>query len=649
MTAHDAAPGDEPWMNDVNAPLEAETGLIGAALADQTGGAAKILFTVPTEDFAIPHAANCALAMQAAMNGHPSPDVAEVASVLRERGEASSIKFLAETIGGGAVAENAALYAKRIRFFAQRRREDAARRRLAEAATPAAQDKAKADLDDVLEADSDGGAPWSELLPLDRFERPPFPFEALSPVFREWSTGMAAAFQVPVDLPAMLCLSVTAAASARKFTVQIRPGWVEPLNIYEVTALPPGGRKSAVYARATAPVYDYEERRREAEAKDRLRAEADFKAAEKRLAVANDRRAQAKTGADRNEAQNEFEAALKHLDETPKPAAAFRMIGDDITPEAVVKMMAEQDQRFAIFSAEGGLLRTLAGSRYSKTSAPSFDALLKAHAGDPIAHDRKGSDPIAVRNPALTLGLCVQPQVLRDLANEPGARGVGLLARFAYSVPEDRTGAREIRAAPLPPDVDAVYRAGVTRLLEMPMPAEPVVLPFNIYADDLLAAFEAELEPRLGVDGDLRNVVDWASKLAGLVARIAAGLALSEHPGETPDFVEERHVEAAIQIGRYLLSHARLALLTATKNEDVVTAERILAWCDRRGIASFTPRDALKALRGGDASVQNIGQIHPAISLLIETAHIRRADRVRNRKAGRPPKDQFEVRPAADR
>jgi len=69
-----------------------------------------------------------------------------------------------------------------------------------------------------------------------------------------------------------------------------------------------------------------------------------------------------------------------------------------VTPERVVGLMAEQQNRFAIFSAEGGLLSTLASARYSKNSSPSYDALLKAHAGDPIAHDRKGSDPIRVRH-----------------------------------------------------------------------------------------------------------------------------------------------------------------------------------------------------------------------------------------------------------
>ena len=44
----------------------------------------------------------------------------------------------------------------------------------------------------------------------------------------------------------MLVLSVIAAACAKKVIVQVRPSYVEPVNIYTVTALPPGNRKSAV-------------------------------------------------------------------------------------------------------------------------------------------------------------------------------------------------------------------------------------------------------------------------------------------------------------------------------------------------------------------------------------------------------------------
>lgn len=58
--------------------------------------------------------------------------------------------------------------------------------------------------------------------------------------------------------------------------------------------------------------------------------------------------------------------------------------------------------------------------------------------------DRKGRPPEYIPRPALTLGLCVQPEVLRDIAALPGFRGRGLLARILYSVPADLVGRRKI-------------------------------------------------------------------------------------------------------------------------------------------------------------------------------------------------------------
>jgi hypothetical protein len=152
VSEQDDVPVEPSWKDDVNAPIEAEIGLLGAALVDETGAAAKVLFGVPSEDFSDSRAAAVAHAMPSAMNGHPAPDIIALASVLRESGEASAVAFLLEHLRSHPTGANAELYAERIRFFADRRRERALRQRLADAKTQRAQDRAKDDLDDFLAA-----------------------------------------------------------------------------------------------------------------------------------------------------------------------------------------------------------------------------------------------------------------------------------------------------------------------------------------------------------------------------------------------------------------------------------------------------------------------------------------------------------------
>jgi replicative DNA helicase len=68
--------------------------------------------------------------------------------------------------------------------------------------------------------------------------------------------------------------------------------------------------------------------------------------------------------------------------------------------------------------------------RYSQSGGPNLGVYLKGHVGDLLKVDRRGRPPEYVERPCLTIGLAVQPEVLRGLASRPGFRGRGLLARF---------------------------------------------------------------------------------------------------------------------------------------------------------------------------------------------------------------------------
>src|SRR4029453_18915691 len=63
----------------------------------------------------------------------------------------------------------------------------------------------------------------------------------------------------------------------------------------------------------------------------------------------------------------------------------------------------------------------------------------------------RGPPPEYVDRPCLTIGLTVQPEVLRGLASRPGFGGRGLLARLLYSLPQRLGGRRPPRGAPPAP------------------------------------------------------------------------------------------------------------------------------------------------------------------------------------------------------
>src|SRR5262249_32380389 len=100
---------------------------------------------------------------------------------------------------------------------------------------------------------------WEPPVPFTDPPRPEFPVECLSVYCGNYVRALAEATQTPPDLAAMLILGVQGAALAKKFRVVARDGWVEPTNLYAVVALPPGNRKSAVFAEVLEPVKAFEQ------------------------------------------------------------------------------------------------------------------------------------------------------------------------------------------------------------------------------------------------------------------------------------------------------------------------------------------------------------------------------------------------------
>ena len=301
------------------------------------------------------------------------------------------------------------------------------------------------------EASEDG---WEPPVPLTaRRLLPPFPVDALPGWVAAQVPAVAEFTQTPPDLAGCVALAVLSAAAGGKAMVEPRPGWHEPVNLYTVVALSPGSRKSAVFAVMTAPLLAAE---RELLARARpliVQAELE-KQVSTRLAERATAAAANASDAVRTDALAEASGAALNAAAITVPVLP-RLVADDITPEAAASLLSEQGGRLAVLSAEGGIFATMAG-RYS-AGTPNLEVFLKAHAGDLLRVDRKGRPAEHVEHPALTIGLAVQPEVLSQLADMPGFRGRGLLARLLFALPENTVGRRRIGPDPVPADVAQAY------------------------------------------------------------------------------------------------------------------------------------------------------------------------------------------------
>ena len=262
-------------------------------------------------------------------------------------------------------------------------------------------------------------APWEPPIPFNERDLPQFPAEIFSGWLRDFVKAEAEATQTPLDLAGMLALAVCAAAVAKKVVITPRSGWIEPLNLFTITALPPASRKSAVFADISEQLIEYEEELTSQITPEIEEAKTRRKILEGSLNQAQSEASKAK-GLKREELTREAAELSRQLAQSDIPSLP-RLVVDDCSPERLAGLLQEQDGKIAILAAEGDTFDIM-GGRYNSGS-PNLGVYLRGHAGDTLRVDRVGRPAEYVKNPALTLGLAVQPDVLRGLIHKPRFRG----------------------------------------------------------------------------------------------------------------------------------------------------------------------------------------------------------------------------------
>ncbi|HZA21897.1 MAG TPA: YfjI family protein, partial [Dehalococcoidia bacterium] len=328
--------------------------------------------------------------------------------------------------------------------------------------------------------------------------------------------------QVPIGLPGCLVIGALAASAGGKCNVYLSPDWQEPVIQYVAVVLPSGERKSPVFRSVLNPLEDVEKELVKEQAPEILKAKTEHDILEQRWKNAKSEaaRPQSKAHNDPILAEAEARSYAEQLACFEIPAAV-RLLADDATPEAVASLLADQKGQITIASTEGGIF-DIVGGRYSD-SAPNLDVYLKGYSGDTVRVDRRSRPPEFVPNPALTIILTVQPDVIADLASKKGFRGRGFLARWLYSLPKSRVGYRDIDAPPVADESRQMWDSMLRAILKLPVPKDgsiPVIC-LSPQAHTIFRAFRQEVEVELRPGEELDDLADWGNKLPGNVARLA--------------------------------------------------------------------------------------------------------------------------------
>jgi hypothetical protein len=451
------------------------------------------------------------------------------------------------------------------------------------------------------------GLDWDDPVPLsDLGTLPEFKTERLPGWLASMIDAMAIELQVPTALAATMCLTVVSAALAGKVVAHIRGDWDEPVNLYSVVAMQSSGRKSSVFRMAEAPL-DERERELGTSMRDAIaEAENARDLAAQEIKRTREAATKEKDPEKKKALRDEAGRLTREMSRMRAPKAP-RLVAGDVTAEKLGAMLCENEGRMAVLNPEGGLFRLMAG-RYSADRSPNFEIYLKGWAGDTLRVDRKGAETVYVYRPALTMGLLVQPSVIRGLTENPAFRGEGLLARFLWVLPRSLMGERDSDAPTIPQSISSAYHRHIRWLLnieptqdENKRPA-PHVIELTREAQAEVVSFLKRIEPRLGPEGDLHHINDWAGKLVGQSVRIAGLLHLAAHsqesePWRTP--LEATTLRAAIEYAEeFFLPHALAAFTEMGRNPAVGLAQDILTWVRKRDEGTvFNRRDLHRGLR----------------------------------------------------
>lgn len=445
---------------------------------------------------------------------------------------------------------------------------------------------------------------WPEPMMPGVLRTPDIPATILPGVWGDMVAAVSRSTQTPTAINVLCCLGVLGTLLQRRFEVDCGTH-TEPLSIWAVSVSPSGTRKTAVAGAFQRPLLDWEKRRADAMRREIARNNAVRETTLKRIESLKQQAGKAKEDeliAIRNEIENE---TVNMLDELRAPM----LFVEDVTPETMQKLLAEQGGRMGVLSDEPGLFRIL-GGLYSGGGGASLEVFLKGHAGSALKVHRAARS-VFVDRPAVSMSLMVQPDLMNDLAGSNQFRASGLMARFLWAVPATTVGTRNVYDRyRVPPEVQAGYDAAVRAMLEG-YPPEPgasdkaVTLRLDDCAEELWLEFAQQVEDQQGEGGPLDSIRDWSSKLPGAVARVAALLELAAG-GLERRTVGMDAMHQAITLAKLLIPHTKAAFNLLGADALEADAIAVLKWVRGNGLEEFTQREAQKGMESRFRSVDKL-------------------------------------------
>ena len=483
---------------------------------------------------------------------------------------------------------------------------------------------------------------WGEPSPLTKQIAPSgYPMDALPSVIGGAVREVVQIVKCPAALAANSALSVLATAAQGVANVQAHRGLKpSPLSLYTLVIGESGERKTSsdnFFARVLndwcAAKVDEMQPELKAHKAELVSWNAQKRGLEK--AIEN-----AATKGDTVSLQKGDEAREKLIWlEQNEPAKVYTpdMVMGDTTPESIAFDLAHKWASIGILTSEAG---TVFGGHGMKADniAKNLATLNKAWESGTMKISRRSTDSFTVTGARVSMGLAVQPAIIRQYHEQNGesARGSGFFARFLLAHPESTIGTRFITVDEAREGVASapqlnLFHAKLHSLLEQQYTngkgGKFENLPVLQLSDDALThwvKYHNDLEAEMQAGGDMEEARDIASKSADNAARLA-GLFHLFSGGDVHDAISGEIMRAACKLASWYLYEARRffgeVALPTEELEVIKLDEWIITQCKAAGDGSISKSQILQ--RVTPTSLRKVEKLNKTLDTLARANHIR--------------------------
>lgn len=396
-----------------------------------------------------------------------------------------------------------------------------------------------------------------------------FPDEALPPILREMTIGIAETTGTDTAMAATLILSAIGYCFTGVYRMQGKKDHSEAPVIYSFTVADPSERKSPVVKFIKKPFVDFEMKYNQEHAEEFHKIEA----MKNKLILEADKLE--KEGSD----NVDYIAKLRTEAEQIGDVGKRRIAVDDITPESLVQLMG-RNKTLLMISDEAGMLGNFAG-RYSN-SMPNLDMILKAWSGESFFCDRATKESIQISNPYLSISLTGQPYLWESMVVNPVFRNSGLLARFLYCFPKSKVGTRRYDSKAIKPTIIDSYNRLIEILLTRKFntqSSKEKFLQFDTAAQQNFTDYYNIYIEKIQLT-EFVNCKDWGGKYHGQILRLCCIIhcvkCIIDNKNPEEVLVNVDTLCMAISIADYYKNQAIYAFNIGGVDNEILKAEKAL-------------------------------------------------------------------------